>query len=154
MDTTNYYQKRNTLTSNYANYKHDYPILEYQEKFRNNYKQMKGSLANISTNITSYKHEIVKLEDFLVVINDHEKNYKILSKKLNVLKKIIEESIEIESLIGKLSSNQQIINISEYVNLHAKVHEIIKYFQDSNLNDKKDFEANITKLMLRAFKVY
>jgi hypothetical protein len=66
----------------------------------------------------------------------------------------LEESIEIENLIGKLSSNQQIINMSEYVNLHHKVKEIIKFFKDSQLMDKEDFISNMKKLMYRGFKVY
>jgi hypothetical protein len=154
-DTGVNFNKRYTaLLTNTSSYKHDYPILEYQEKFKNNYLQMKSSLSGISGNITNYKHEIAKLEDFLIVINEHEKNYKSLTKKYTKLKKILEESIEIESLIGKLSSNQQIINISEYVNLHTKVKEIIKYFDDSNLNEKSDFEESMERLMWRGFKVY
>lgn len=134
--------------------KHNYPILEYQEKFKSNFAQMKSSLTSISGNITNYKHEIAKLEDFLIIINEHEKNYNSLIKKYTTLKKILEESIEIENLIAKLSTNQQIINISEYVNLHANVREIIKFFQNSNLMDKKDFENNMIKLMWRGFKAY
>ncbi len=42
------YQKRNTFILNNTNiYKHDYPILEYQEKFKSNFIQMKSSLSNI-----------------------------------------------------------------------------------------------------------
>lgn len=151
---TNFNKRYTALLTNASAYKHDYPILEYQEKFKNNFLQMKSSLSGISGNITNYKHEIAKLEDFLIVINEHEKNYKSLSKKYTKLKKILEESIEIESLIGKLSSNQQIINISEYVNLHSKVKEIIKYFDESNLNEKSDFEESMERLMWRGFKVY
>lgn len=95
-----------TTTNVNQNYKHDYPILEYQEKFKLLYSNMKSSLHNTNANITNYKHEIAKLEEFLITINEHENNYKILTKKYKGLKNIMEETVEIEKLIGKLSSNQ------------------------------------------------
>jgi hypothetical protein len=146
--------RKNTNMSALAHDKHDYPILEYQEKFKSNYLTMKTSLQNINANITNYKNEIVKLEDFLVTINEHENNYKAIIKKFTNLKKILEDTIEIEQLISKLSSNQQIINMSEYVNLYAKVKEIIRIFQDSPLTEKEDFISNMKKLMFKGFKVY
>jgi len=135
-------------------YKHNYPILEYQEKFSKNYLLMKGSLANINANITNYKQEIDKLEDFLIKINEHETNHKKVIKRLTGLKEILEETIEKESLISKLSSNQQIINISEYVKLYQRVKEIINYFKNSNLNESSDFVEKMRQLMYTGFKVY
>jgi hypothetical protein len=135
-------------------YKHNYPILEYQEKFKNNFMQMKGSLANINANITNYKQEIEKLEEFLIKINEHETNHKKLIKRLTGLKEIMEETIEKESLISKLSSNQQIINISEYVKLYQRVKDIINYFKNSNLNESSDFAEKMRQLMYSGFKVY
>jgi hypothetical protein len=60
----------------------------------------------MNANITNYKHEIVKLEDLLVAINEHENNFKALIKNFNNLKRLLEETVEIENLITKLSSNQ------------------------------------------------
>ena len=148
------YRTKTNFMQTTSHYKHDYPILEYQEKFKSNYQLMKESLQNINANITNYKNEIYKLEDFLITINDHEINFKMLLKKFNNLKKILEESIEIENLISKLSTNQQIINISEYVNLYGRVREIINFFNNISLSDKDDFISNMKKLMFRGFKVY
>jgi hypothetical protein len=146
--------RKMSLLSHIPGSKYDYPILEYREKFSSNYQEMKKSLTGINGNITNYKNEISKLEGFLITINEHEKNYDKLQKKYSELKSIIGKSIEIESLIDKLSSNQQIINISEYVNLYADVRRIIDYFRNSQLTDRLDFENNMVKLMRRGFKVY
>jgi hypothetical protein len=134
--------------------KHNYPILEYQEEFKSNYLSLKGSLAHISGNISNYKNEISRLEEFLVFINDHEKNYKLIIKKFENLQKNIEDTIEIENLIAKLSSNQQTIDMSEYVNLYNRVKKIIKFFNELPLMDKEDYINNMKKLMYRGFKVY
>jgi hypothetical protein len=66
----------------------------------------KSSLQSVNSNIGNYKNEITKLEDLLIGINEHENNFKILIKNYQNLKKLLEETIEIESLIEKLSSNQ------------------------------------------------
>lgn len=58
-------------------------FLDYQHKFKNNYGEIKSSLSLITDNIINYKSEIKKLEDFLVIINEHEKNYKLIQKNLN-----------------------------------------------------------------------
>ena len=52
-------------------------FVNYQTKFADNYAKIKSSLSQIQDNIINYKSEIKKLEDFLVVINEHEKNYKL-----------------------------------------------------------------------------
>lgn len=86
------------------------------------------------------------MEEFLVSINDHEINYKAIIKKFEKLKSVLEESIKLEDTIQKLSSNQQLINISEYVNLHNRVCGVIRFFNDSYLIDKEDFVENMVNL--------
>lgn len=46
------------------------------------------------------------MSDLLIMINNHETNYKAFLRKLLNLKKHIEETIEIENIIFKLSTNQ------------------------------------------------
>lgn len=46
------------------------------------------------------------MSDLLIMINNHENNYKSFMRKLQNLKKYLEETIEIESLVTKLSTNQ------------------------------------------------
>lgn len=129
-------------------------FINYQTKFADNYSEIKSSLSQIQDNIINYKSEIKKLEDFLVVINEHEKNYKLIQKKFEYLIKNLEETIEIEKIINQLSSNQQIINMSEYVNLYKRVKKIIAYFKESKLQDKEDYTKNLNKMMYKGFKVY
>ena len=129
-------------------------FINYQSKFADNYSEIKSSLSQIQDNIINYKSEIKKLEDFLVVINEHEKNYKLIQKKFEYLIKNLEETIEIEKIINQLSSNQQIINMSEYVNLYKRVKKIISYFRESKLQDKDDYTKNLNKMMYKGFKVY
>lgn len=129
-------------------------FVNYQTKFADNYAKIKSSLSQIQDNIINYKSEIKKLEDFLVVINEHEKNYKLIQKKFEYLIKNLEETIEIEKIIEQLSSNQQIINMSEYVNLYKRVKKIISYFRESKLQDKDDYTKNLNKMMYKGFKVY
>lgn len=129
-------------------------FLDYQNKFKNNYGEIKSSLSLITDNIINYKSEIKKLEDFLIIINEHEKNYKLIQKKFEFLIKNLEETIDIEKIINQLSSNQQIINMSEYVNLYKRVKKIITYFKESKLQDKDDYTKNLNKMMYKGFKVY
>ena len=46
------------------------------------------------------------MSDLLIMINNHENNYKAFIRKLQNLKKHLEETIEIENLVIKLSTNQ------------------------------------------------
>ncbi len=46
------------------------------------------------------------MSDLLIMINNHENNYKGFLRKLVNLKKHIEETIEIENLIVRLGTNQ------------------------------------------------
>lgn len=135
-------------------YKHNYPILQYQEKFKSNYNLLKASLTSASANIINYKNEIKKLEDFLIFINSHEKNYKSVVKKFEGLQKHLEETISLEKKIEKLSTNQQLINMSEYVDLYNRVKKVINFFQDTQLQDKDDFVLNVRKMIYKGFKVY
>ena len=66
----------------------------------------KNSLTNVSANITNYKNEIHIMEDKLSKINLLENSHTIEEKKFLQLKRYLEETIEVENLIGKLSSNQ------------------------------------------------
>lgn len=129
-------------------------FLEYQIKFKSNHTLLRSSLNQIQDNTINYKTEIKKLEEFLLVINDHEKNYKLIKAKFDFIIKNLQETIEIEKIINQLSSNQQIINMSEYVNLYKRVKKIIVYFKDSKLQEKEDFVKNMNKMMYKGFKVY
>ena len=126
----------------------------YQSKFENSYSNIKHNLSNIQDNIINYKSEINKLEDFLIIINEHEKNYKEIQNSFNELIKYLKKSIEMETTINSLSSNQQIINMSEYVNLYKQFKKIQNYFNNQKFLDKDDFIKNLNKLMYNAFKVY
>ena len=126
----------------------------YQNKFENSYSNIKHHLSNIQDNIINYKSEINKLEDFLIIINQHEKNYKEIQNAFNELIKYLKNSIEMETTINSLSSNQQIINMSEYVNLYKQFKKIQNYFNAQKFLDKDDFIKNLNKLMYNAFKVY
>ena len=126
----------------------------YQTKFENSYSTIKHNLSNIQDNIINYKSEINKLEDFLIIINEHEKNYKEIQNSFNELIKYLKKSIEMETTINSLSSNQQIINMSEYVNLYKQFKKIQNYFNNKKFLDKDDFIKNLNKLMYNAFKVY
>ena len=77
-------------------------FVNYQTKFADNYAKIKSSLSQIQDNIINYKSEIKKLEDFLVVNNEHEKNYKLIQKKFEYLIKNLEETIEIEKIIDEV----------------------------------------------------
>ena len=55
------------------------------------------------------------MEDKLNKINILENSHQIEEKKFLQLKKYLEETIEIETLIGKLSSNQYINNNKIYL---------------------------------------
>ena len=126
----------------------------YHSKFENSYSNIKHNLSNIQDNIINYKSEINKLEDFLIIINEHEKNYKEIQNSFNELIKYLKKSIEMETTINSLSSNQQIINMSEYVNLYKQFKKIQNYFNNKKFLDKDDFIKNLNKLMYNAFKVY
>ena len=126
----------------------------YHSKFENSYSNIKHNLSNIQDNIINYKSEINKLEDFLIIINEHEKNYKEIQNSFNELIKYLKKSIEMETTINSLSSNQQIINMSEYVNLYKQFKKIQNYFNNKKFLDKEDFIKNLNKLMYNAFKVY
>ena len=52
-----------------------------------------------------------------------------------------------ETIINSLSSNQQIINMSEYVNLYKQFKKIQNYFNAQKFLDKGDFIKNLNKLM-------
>ena len=58
-------------------------FMEYQVKFNKSYSKIKNSLNNIQDNIINYKSELKKLEDFLYIINEHERNYKLIKNEFN-----------------------------------------------------------------------
>ena len=115
----------------------------YQSKFENSYSNIKHNLSNIQDNIINYKSEINKLEDFLIIINEHEKNYKEIQNSFNELIKYLKKSIEMETTINSLSSNQQIINMSEYVNLYKQFNfsfSSFKFFKSLLFNCSNRFK--------------
>jgi len=101
-------KRRGTLITNYIGKESndERPIDSYKEKFKNTYKEVRESLHNIRGNIRNYTNEISRLEDFLGIINEHENNYKNIIEKFNNLKKKLEETIQMETIIRNLSSNQ------------------------------------------------
>lgn len=79
------------------------------------------------------------MASFLESISIHEENSKKISLKFNQLQNALKESIELEKLIYKMSANQQIINVQEYVQIHERVSKLIIFFSRTQLNDKDDF---------------
>ena len=127
---------------------------DYKLKFNSKYTQIKGSLNQIEDNIINYNSEIKKLEGFLNEINQHDKNYKDIINNFTELQNYLQETITIEKMINQLSASQQVINMTEYVSIYNKMKEIYKYFEESKLQDKQDFLANLNKLMSKGFKVF
>ena len=66
----------------------------------------KSSFSSLNANISNYKKEIQDMSELLIMINNHETNYKSFIRKLLNLKKHLEDTIEIENLVIKLSNNQ------------------------------------------------
>ena len=129
-------------------------FISYQKQFHTNTSQIRSSLSQINDSIINYKTEIKKLEAFLETINLHEKNYKQIHLKFEEIIKHIEHTIEIEHIITQLSTNQQIININEYITLYKRVKSIITFFKESKFQDKEDYIQSLIKLMYKGFKVY
>ena len=129
-------------------------FISYQKQFHTNTSQIRSSLSQINDSIINYKTEIKKLESFLETINLHEKNYKQIHLKFEEIIKHIENTIEIEYIITQLSTNQQIININEYITLYKRVKSIITFFKESKFQDKEDYIQSLIKLMYKGFKVY
>ena len=129
-------------------------FISYQKQFHTNTSQIRSSLSQINDSIINYKTEIKKLESFLETINLHEKNYKQIHLKFEEIIKHIENTIEIEYIITQLSTNQQIININEYITLYKRVKSIITFFKESKFQDKEDYIQSLIKLMNKGFKVY
>ena len=100
------------------------------------------------------EEELKKLDEFLHEINQHDKNYKEIIGKFNKLAEYLQETITIEKIINQLSSNQQVINMSEYISIYNKVKEIYKFFEESKLQDKNDFLNKLNSLMGRGFKEF
>lgn len=101
-------KKRGTLMINYIGQESndERPIDAYKDKFKNTYNDIKTSLQNVRANIKNYTNEISRLEDFLGMINQHENNYNNIIQRFNNLKKKLEETIQMETIIKNLSSNQ------------------------------------------------
>ena len=127
---------------------------DYKLKFNDKYLQIKGSLNEIQDNIINYNSELKKLDAFLKEINEHDKNYKEIIGKFNKLAEYLQETITIEKIINQLSSNQQVINMSEYISIYNKIKEIYKFFENSKLQDKNDFLNKLNNLMGRGFKEF
>ena len=127
---------------------------DYKLKFNDKYLQIKGSLNEIQDNIINYNSELKKLDAFLKEINEHDKNYKEIIGKFNKLAEYLQETITIEKIINQLSSNQQVINLSEYISIYNKIKEIYKFFENSKLQDKNDFLNKLNNLMGRGFKEF
>lgn len=94
------------------------------------------------------------MESFLEGISYHEENNLKILSRFNNLKTILNDTIIIEQKINKLSSNQQIINVSDYVDIYTNVKKIIRYFEISNLLNSQDYISNMIILMNKAFKTY
>ena len=129
-------------------------FMEYQVKFNKSYSKIKNSLNNIQDNLINYKSELKKLEDFLYIINEHERNYKLIKNEFNLLITNLQNSIDIEKIINEFSNNQQLINMNEYITLYKKVKNILNFFKNSKFQDKDDFIMNLTKIMYNGFKIY
>ena len=129
-------------------------FMEYQVKFNKSYSKIKNSLNNIQDNLINYKSELKKLEDFLYIINEHERNYKLIKNEFNLLITNLQNSIDIEKIINEFSNNQQLINMNEYITLYKKVKNILNFFKNSKFQDKDDFIMNLTKIMYKGFKIY
>ncbi len=129
-------------------------FMDYQTKFHKSYSNIKGSLNKIQDNIINYKSELKKLEDFLYIINEHERNYKLIKNEFNLLITNLQNSIDIEKIINEFSNNQQLINMNEYITLYKKVKNILNFFKNSKFQDKDDFIMNLTKIMYKGFKIY
>ena len=129
-------------------------FMDYQTKFHKSYSNIKGSLNKIQDNIINYKSELKKLEDFLYIINEHEKNYKLIKIQFDSLIKNLQNTINIEKLINEFTKNQQLISMNEYITLYKKVKNILNFFKNKTFQDKDDFIQNLIKLMYKGFKVY
>ena len=129
-------------------------FMDYQTKFHKSYSNIKDSLNKIQDNIINYKSELKKLEDFLYIINEHEKNYKLIKIQFDSLIKNLQNTINIEKLINEFTKNQQLISMNEYITLYKKVKNILNFFKNKTFQDKDDFIQNLIKLMYKGFKVY
>ncbi len=129
-------------------------FMDYQTKFHKSYSNIKGSLNKIQDNIINYKSELKKLEDFLYIINEHEKNYQLIKVQYDKLITNLQNTINIEKLINEFTKNQQLISMNEYVTLYKKVKNILDFFKNKTFQDKDDFIQNLIKLMYKGFKVY
>ena len=49
-------------------------------------------------------------------------------------------------MVIQLSTNQQIINVTEYVKVYEKICMIINYFNRSKLNEKESYIQNLVSL--------
>ena len=153
MSSNNYYNN-DPIDKVKESAKIDKKFNDYKIKFNSKYLQIKNSLNEIQDNIINYNSEIKKLEDFLNEINQHDKNYKEIIAKFNQLAEYLQETITIEKIINQLSSNQQVINMSEYISIYTKIKEIYKFFENSKLQDKNDYLNKLNSLMGRGFKEF
>lgn len=150
----NAYYSNDPLDKPQESTKIDKKFNDYKVKFNSKYLQIKSSLNEIQDNIINYNSELKKLDEFLHEINQHDKNYKEIIGKFNKLAEYLQETITIEKIINQLSSNQQVINMSEYISIYNKVKEIYKFFEESKLQDKNDFLNRLNSLMGRGFKEF
>ena len=154
METNVDYYNNDPLEKNKESIKLDKKFNDYQLKFSNKYTQIKSSLNEIQDNIINYNSEVNKLDGFLNEINEHEKNFREIINKFNKLAEYLQETITIEKIINQLSTNQQMINMSEYISIYNKVKEIYKFFEESKLQDKNDYLNKLNKLMGKGFKEF
>jgi len=152
--SANAYYSNDPLDKPQESSKIDKKFNDYKFKFNSKYLQIKSSLNEIQDNIINYNSELKKLDEFLHEINQHDKNYKEIIGKFNKLAEYLQETITIEKIINQLSSNQQVINMSEYISIYNKVKEIYKFFEESKLQDKNDFLNKLNSLMGRGFKEF
>lgn len=85
------------------------------------------------------------MSGFLEAISIHEDNYKKISSKLATLESMLEETEEVELQLIQLTTNQQIINVTEYVKVYEKITKIINYFSKSKFTEKEDYINNLVR---------